>query len=117
MGPVATQCAKIALKERFKALQVRQPVAAVPVDGATLEMDRSAAMPYLQDRTVNLEIFLNVKRVIFVKAKQPIKQHVKQEDTPVAMDLFHALIVHQVHMPHSMHPQNVMVAAMMHIKV
>jgi len=114
---VATQCAKIALKERSKALQVRQPVAAVPVDGATLEMDRSAAMPYLQDRTVNLEIFLNAKRVIFVKAKQPIKQHVKQEDTPVAMDLFRALIVHQVHMLHSMHLSNAMIAVRMNFKV
>ena len=49
--PVATQCAKIVLKEHSKVLQVKQSVSTAPVAGAIPATDRPGATPYHRGRT------------------------------------------------------------------
>tara|TARA_B110000090_G_scaffold174060_1_gene195415 strand:- start:326 stop:523 length:198 start_codon:yes stop_codon:yes gene_type:complete len=48
---VATQRAKIAWKERFKTMRVKQLALNAPVDGAIRATVRPAATPYHRDRT------------------------------------------------------------------
>jgi hypothetical protein len=48
---VATQRAKIAVKERSKTLQVKPPATTAPADGGTRATDPPAATPYHRGRT------------------------------------------------------------------
>ena len=59
---------------------------------------RQGAMQFLLGRTVGMVEYNNVKQVILVMGKQPIKQLVYPDRTQQEWDPFHALNVHQERM-------------------
>ena len=96
---MATQRAKIAGKERSKALQVKPLATTAPADGAIRAMDRQVATPYHRGRTqwTVFKPFANAGTLV------PVKTHperlVRMVRTPTTRAPSPAFPVHRVKFP------------------
>jgi hypothetical protein len=97
--PVATPHAKIAGKERSKALQVKPLATTAPADGAMTATVRPAATPYHRGRTLWTVFKPFANAVTRVPVQTHHEHHAPKVRTPTTRVPSPAFLVHRVHLP------------------
>ena len=95
---VEMQRAAIVRLVGFKICQGTPRAVSVQMDGETPQQVLRHAMVFLPDPTVGMVEYENVKQVIIVMVRQPIKQNVYPDRMLQKWDPFHALNVRQERM-------------------